>query len=203
MPTTTTHKVQTQARRPRIAVTLGDQAGIGPELIAKLLNNPANHERADIVLLADHSEFESALSDAGGLSVNVTPDVAGPQNIQILDDNTASSFPCIKGDISKINGARCLYQLRRALKMVQSGDIDGIVFAPLNKSSLKLAGMTEEDELRWFAKQLDHKKTTSEVNIAGSLWTGRVTSHIALSQVAERINQKNVLRSIELLHRLR
>ena len=203
MPTTTTHKVQTQARRPRIAVTLGDQAGIGPELIAKLLNNPANHERADIVLLADHSEFESALSDAGGLSVNVTPDAAGPQNIQILDDNTACQYPCIRGDISKINGGRCLYQLKRALKMVQSGDIDSIAFAPLNKSSLKLAGMTEEDELRWFAKQLNHEGTTSEINIAGPLWTGRVTSHIALGQVAERINQESVSKSIELVHKLR
>lgn len=87
--------------------------------------------------------------------------------------------------------------------MVQSGDIDAIVFAPLNKSSLKLAGMTEEDELRWFAKQLNHDGTTSEINIAGPLWTGRVTSHIALGQVAERINQKSVSKSIELLHRLR
>lgn len=96
-----------------------------------------------------------------------------------------------------------MYQLKRALKMVQSAEIDAIVFAPLNKSSLKLAGMTEEDELRWFAKQLNHEGTTSEINIAGPLWTGRVTSHIALGQVAERINQKSVSRSIELLHRLR
>jgi 4-hydroxy-L-threonine phosphate dehydrogenase PdxA len=203
MPATINITQQRQARRPRIAVTLGDQAGIGPELIAKLLNNPANRQRADIVLLADNSEFQSALSDAGDLRVNVTPEPAGPHNIQILDDNTASQYSCIKGDISKINGGRCLYQLRRALSMVQSGDIDAIVFAPLNKSSLKLAGMTEEDELPWFAKRLSYEDTTSEINIAGPLWTGRVTSHIALGQVAERINQNSVLKSIELLHRLR
>jgi 4-hydroxy-L-threonine phosphate dehydrogenase PdxA len=203
MPAATKITQQKQARRPRIAVTLGDQAGIGPELAAKLLNNPANRQRADIVLLADNSEFQSALSDAGGLRVSATSDSAGPQNIQILDDNTASQYPCIKGDISKVNGGRCLYQLKRALKMVQSGEIDGIVFAPLNKSSLKLAGMTEEDELRWFAKQLNHEGTTSEINIAGPLWTGRVTSHIALGQVAERINQKSVSKSIDLLHKLR
>ena len=203
MPATINVTQQRQARRPRIAVTLGDQAGIGPELVAKLLNKPANRQRADIVLLADDSEFHSALSDAGGLDVSVTPDSPGPHNIQILDDNTAYRYPCIKGDISKINGARCLYQLKRSLKMVQSGDIDAIVFAPLNKSSLKLAGMTEEDELRWFAKQLSYEGTTSEINIAGPLWTGRVTSHIALGQVAERINQKSVSKSIELLHKLR
>ena len=71
MPATINVTQQRQARRPRIAVTLGDQAGIGPELVAKLLNNPANRQRADIVLLADDSEFRSALSDAGGLDIRV------------------------------------------------------------------------------------------------------------------------------------
>lgn len=203
MPATIEKMQQRRNRRPRIAVTLGDQAGIGPELIAKLLNNLANHQRADIVLLADNSEFQSALSDAGGLRVSVTSDAPGPHNIQILDDHTASQYPCTKGEVSTTNGGRCLYQLKRALRMVQAGDIDGIVFAPLNKSSLKMAGMVEEDELRWFAKQLSFEGTTSEINIAGSLWTGRVTSHIALGQVAERISQKSVSMSIELLHKLR
>lgn len=203
MPATVKTLQQKDIRRPRIAVTLGDQAGIGPELIAKLLNNPANRNRADIVLLADNCEFQSGLSDAGGLDVSVSPNAPGPQNIQILDDNTASRWSSAKSEVSKSNGARCLYQLKRALKLVQAGEIDGIVFAPLNKSSLKLAGMTEEDELRWFAKQLEFKGTTSEINIAGPLWTGRVTSHIGLGEVAKRINQKSVTNAIELLNRLR
>lgn len=194
---------QTQIHRPRIAVTLGDPAGIGPELIAKLLNNHANHQRADIVLLADNVELQSALSDAGGLNVAVSLDAPGPHNIQILEDKTASHHPLAKGEISIAGGARCLHQLKRALKMVQAGEIDGIVFAPLNKSSLKLAGMTEEDELRWFAKQLNFQGTTSEINIAGPLWTGRVTSHIPLGEVADRITQKSVSNAIELLNRLR
>lgn len=88
--------------------------------------------------------------------------------------------------------------------MAQAGDIDAIVFAPLNKSSLKLAGMTEEDELRWFAKQLEFQGTTSEINTAGSsLWTARVTSRIGIEKVAALITKENVLEAIKLLHRLR
>lgn len=183
----------TQPRRPRIAVTLGDPAGIGPELIAKLLSNLENSKKADIVLLADRSELDSATADAG---------VSLPE-IKALDDNTAAQFPTVRGQVSKAGGARCIYQFRRALKMAQDGEIDAIVFAPLNKSSLKLAGMTEEDELRWFAKQLDFTGTTSEINIAGSLWTARVTSHIGIENVAALITKENTLKAIELLHRLR
>ncbi|KAL4923606.1 pyridoxal phosphate PdxA-domain-containing protein [Aspergillus undulatus] len=192
-------------RRPRIAVTLGDPSGIGGEVIAKLLSNPANSERADIVLLADLSELDSARLDAGGVKVTISPESSGDaaHGIQILDDNSANQYPYTMGEVSQASGARSIHQLKRALKLVQAGEIDAIVFAPLNKSSLKLAGMTEEDELRWFANQLDFKGATSEINIAGQLWTARVTSHIGIEEVAQRITKESTLKAIELLHRLR
>lgn len=190
-------------RRPRIAVTLGDPSGIGPELIAKLLSNPANRQRADVVLLADEAEFQSAIADAGGVHVAMSPGTAGLHGIQVFDDNSAAQYPSTRGEVSKASGARSIHQLKRALKLVQAGEIDAIVFAPLNKSSLKLAGMTEEDELRWFANQLDLKDATSEINIAGPLWTSRVTSHVGVEEVAQRITKESTLKAIELLHRLR
>ncbi|EMR66292.1 putative 4-hydroxythreonine-4-phosphate dehydrogenase protein [Eutypa lata UCREL1] len=192
-----------QPRRARIAVTLGDSAGVGPELIAKLLSNPTNVERADIVLLADRSELDSAIADAGGVHVPASDDPAGPHNVQVLDDNTASQYQSIRSEVTEASGARSIYQLKRALQLVKAGQIDAIVFGPLNKSSLKKAGMTEEDELRWFANQLEFTGTTSEINIAGPLWTARVTSHIGIEEVAQRVSKDSTLKAIELLHRLR
>lgn len=189
-------------RRPRIALVLGDPSGIGPELGAKLLSVPSNRQRADIVLLADDCELQSAIQDAGGVHVEVSA-TAGPHGIQVLDDNTAAAYQTTRGEVSRDSGARCIHQLKRALKMAQAGEIDAIVFTPLNKSSLKAAGMTEEDELRWFANQLNFKGTTSEINIAGPLWTGRVTSHIGVEEVAQRVTMESTFRAIELLHRLR
>ncbi|OAA60325.1 pdxA protein product [Niveomyces insectorum RCEF 264] len=177
-------------RRVRIAVVLGDAAGIGPELIAKLISNPANTQRADIVLLADRCELDAAIVDAAGAHVLLADDgkLAGPTGAQLLEDGTATQFgPIPRQEVSRAAGARCLHQLKRALALVQAGDVDAILFGPLNKTSLKLAGMTEEDELRWFAKQLEFHGRTSEINIAGSLWTARVTSHIGLEAVAARI----------------
>lgn len=188
-------------RRPRIALTLGDAAGIGPELSAKLLSDPKNVEKADIFVLADRSELDTAISDAHGVDVPVT-DIAGPAGVQILADGTASSEPLRASEVSKEGGERCMYQLKRGLELYRTGKIDAIVFAPLNKSSLKKAGMTEEDELRWFANQLDFKGTTSEINIA-SLWTARVTSHVGVEKVAALVTEESTLKAIELLDRLR
>lgn len=191
-----------QNPRPRIAITLGDPAGIGPELIAKLLSIPENLEKADIFVLADRSELDAAIADAGGVKIPIS-DVAGPGAVQVLDDNTAPSEPFARAEVSKKSGQRCMHQLQRGLDLAQAGKIDGMVFGPLNKTCLKMAGMTEEDELRWFAKQLSFKGTTSEINIAGPLWTARVTSHVGLEKVAAMITKESTIKAIELLNRLR
>lgn len=192
----------TSSRRPRIAVTFGDPAGIGPELTAKLLSNNANLEKADILVLADHSELDAACADAGGVSIPLS-DTAGPGGVQLLDDQSAPKAALERAKESKECGERCLHQFRRGLHLAREGKINAIVFAPLNKTSLKLAGMKDEDELRWFAKQLGFGGTTSEINIAGPLWTARVTSHVGIEKVAAMITKDSTLKAIELLHRLR
>ncbi|KAG6357406.1 hypothetical protein INS49_013283 [Diaporthe citri] len=192
-----------QDRRPRVAVTLGDPAGIGPEIIAKLLSNTKNTQNADIFLLADQSDLDGAIKAAGGVKVPLSP-TAGPGGVQLLDDMSASSFGTIPAEqASKAAGQRTIHQLRRAVELAQNGQVDAIVFAPLNKSSLKAAGMHEEDELRWFAKQLSFTGTTSEINICGELWTARVTSHVGIEKVAGLVTEEATLKAVELLHRLR
>lgn len=184
--------------RPRIALTLGDPAGIGPELAAKTLSRPGVLDRAEVYVLADRSEVEQAFAHAG-LPMVAAGDPA-PGRITIVDDGTAPATAAVTGEVSQAAGERALHQLTRAVKMAREGKVGAIVFAPLNKTSLHLAGMAEEDELRWFAKQLDFDGTTSELNVLGDLWTARVTSHVPLSAVAERITADNVTAAIRLLH---
>lgn len=83
--------------------------------------------------------------------------------------------------------------------MAREGDVDAIVFMPLNKTSLHMAGMEEEDELRWFAKELGHTGPTSELNILDGLWTARVTSHIGIKDVASSVTAETVEAAIQLL----
>lgn len=188
------------AVRPRIALTLGDPAGIGPELAAKLLANPANLEAAEIYVLADRAELDAAAAVIG--ATIPLSDEPGPGVATLLDDDSAGGIEIPLKESSKEAGDRVLHQLRRAVALSNEGKIDAIVFTPLNKTSLHLAGMTEEDELRWFAKQLGWDGTTSEINIIPGIWTSRVTSHIGVKDVAARIKAPAVTNAIRLLHEL-
>lgn len=186
--------------RPKIALTLGDPAGVGPELAAKLLADPRNSAAAEIYVLADRAELDAAAAVAGvEIPLAAVPE---PGAVTLLDDHSAPAEPIPVREVSEAAGARTLHQLRRAVLMASAGEVRGIVFTPLNKTSLHMAGMHEEDELRWFAKELGYEGTTSEINIIDGLWTARVTSHISMKEVAERVTAPNVTAAIELLHSL-
>jgi len=146
----------------QIAITPGDPAGIGPELVDRLLAQPALLGGAQVRLVS------------GGTA-------AGP---------TAGAVP--PGRPSEEGGAAALADLREALRLAAAGEVDAVVFAPLNKSSLHLAGMREPDELQWMEGVLG-VRGASEVNVLPELTTSRVTSHVALSEVAAGVTREVVV----------
>ncbi|WP_213815722.1 4-hydroxythreonine-4-phosphate dehydrogenase PdxA [Glaciihabitans sp. dw_435] len=186
------------ARRPRIALTLGDPAGVGPELAAKLLARPGTLESAEVYVLADAAELDRAAATAG-VTIPLS-DEPKPGFATLLDDNSYPEIPIPIREVSKEAGERAMHQLSRALDLANAGKVDAIVFTPLNKTSLKLAGMHHEDELRWFAQELGATGVTSELNVLDEITTARVTSHIPLSEVAALIKAPAVTAAIELLN---
>ena len=92
-----------------------------------------------------------------------------------------------------------LAALRAALDLARAGQADAICFAPLNKAALRAGGMAEEDELRWFAKELGHHGACGEFNVLDTLWTSRVTSHVPLRDVADLLSAEKVAEAIGML----
>ena len=184
-----------QTEKPRVAVTLGDPAGIGPELVARLLADPSTTETADIVLISDEQELADAQADAG-----VEFSYGEPGRPRLHDNGAARPGTFERKVATEAGGRWAMSNLRVALEMADAGDVDAILFAPLNKSSLHLAGMREKDELRWFETLLGAEAYTCELNVLPTLWTARVTSHVSIAEVAAGITRENVLGAGRLLH---
>ncbi len=188
---------------PRIAMVLGDPAGIGPEITAKLLADAANLAKAQLLLVADRAEVEEGARIAGvQLPYTVVNDPASlaPGRIALLDTRGGATVPFERQQATANGGRYALDTLRTCLDLAQRGAIDAICFAPLNKSSLHAAQMGHNDELHWFAEVLGYQGATSEFNVCDGLWTCRVTSHIALKDVAAQITVPAVVGAIRLIH---
>jgi 4-hydroxythreonine-4-phosphate dehydrogenase len=185
--------------KPRIAFSPGDPNGIGPEIAARLLSRPANLERAEIVVYADPATIAAGERAAGVRAlVSATP-VPGQATLHAM--SLGGEGAITPGRATEAGGRAALASLTAAVDAARRGDVQGIVFAPLNKHALRLAGMTHEDELRWMADRLGVHGFTSEFNITGELWTSRVTSHVPLREVADAITGAGVIDAVRIVHR--
>lgn len=182
-------------------MVLGDPAGIGPELIARLLADPATCEQADILLIADRDEWRRGMQVAGvELSLEETDVAAFAEGAPRLYQWQLPEKPAFqRGVATAEGGCYSLGTLALALELAQAGQADAILFGPLNKSSLHAAGMAHNDELHWFAEQLDYHGNFCEFNVLDGLWTSRVTSHVALKDVPAMITQPSVGAAIDLI----
>ena len=191
------------ARKPRLAVLLGDPAGVGPEMGVKLLARAANREAADLLLIAPRSALANGERIAGMRLAVV--EVASPDAIRseagriahlVLPEPAADAPP---GECSVAAGQVALQALTAATDLARAGTVQGIVFAPLNKHSLRMAGMQEEDELRYMQGRFGVTGFTCEFNITDGLWTSRVTSHVPLREVADLITEEAVRDAVHII----
>ena len=190
--------------RPRIAVTPGDPNGIGPEILAKLLAQPANFDRADVLIIGDEAVVAAGARVAG---VEIAPVRCrrealrferGRPSLLALDAITADAIT--PGHATLAGGRAALGALTEAAAAARRNDVDAIVFAPLNKHALRLAGLAQEDELRYLQEFFGIQGFVSEFNITGALWTSRVTSHVPLRDVADAITEQGVMDAVRIVH---
>jgi 4-hydroxy-L-threonine phosphate dehydrogenase PdxA len=163
---------------PRIALFTGDPAGIGPELVAKLLADPATQAVAHVQVITERAQSASF----GGARLHEWSGFDAP--------------PMEPGVVSAAAGRFMLAALTEGARLVSAGQADALCFAPLNKGALRAGGMHQEDEMRWFADLLRHTGPCGELNVLDNLWTSRVTSHVPLRDVSGLLTPDKVAQAI-------
>jgi len=194
--------------RPVVALTLGDPAGIGPELVARLLSRPDVPRQANIVLVGDPWLWEQGQRVAGVrvatrpvedfAEVRARPDADVPA---FLPMNTVDPVDVIVGTARAAGGKSVLQVLDRCMTAAMDGEIDAICFAPLNKHAMKLGGLRHEDELHHFAEYLGVTTYFCEFNTMDALWTSRISSHIPIKDVPRYIDKDRIKDATRLIHR--
>ncbi|MDR5799659.1 4-hydroxythreonine-4-phosphate dehydrogenase PdxA [Caballeronia sp. LP006] len=191
--------------KPRIAVLLGDPAGIGPELIARLVARPENRKRADLLIIGDRRELDRGMEIARQrfdyTVVNDEAAAARDTDVPSLIDFRLPDDAPYEPAVSTERGGRySLEAFKQALQLTRANRTNAMLFAPVNKTSLHMAGMDTNDEMEWFAHQLDYAGAFCEFNVLDELWTSRVTSHIALKDVSARLSDERIVGAVQLIH---
>jgi 4-hydroxythreonine-4-phosphate dehydrogenase len=172
----------------RIGLVLGDAAGVGAELVARLLDGLSLEELGRITVIGDARQLAAGARIAG---------VRLPE-VSLRDQANADPAAIPLGSASAASGRAALDNFSAALDLAREGFIDAVCFTPLNKQALRLAGNRFEDELRFAADFLGWPGPVGEFNILGRLWNARVTSHVPLSQVASLLSEARIVDALVL-----
>jgi len=189
-------------RKPLIGLVQGDPAGIGSELMVKLLLDSDVRDRADIAIIGAPSVIERGESIVGETIERVH--VAEFDRSQVglslqhidLDIEGIEKVPL--AEVSAAGGKSSLDGLSLAFGLSKSGLIDGVCFMPFNKESMHKGGNPFMDEIGFARDFFGIDTAASEFNIAHGMWNGRVTSHVAMKDVAGMLSEDRICQSIEL-----
>lgn len=186
----------------RIALAIGDAAGVGPELATKLLSH-AEMQDKDILVLGDASVLRMGAEQAGvvlDLPVIAAGALAAtpPAGRVMVDLANCPAADVVLGQSSAQTGAACLQNFAAALKLAQAGLADATMFTPFNKHSMRLARPTYVDEIGFIDAMLQSPRSGREFNVLEEVWNARVTSHIPLRKVADTLTTQRILDSLRL-----
>ncbi len=134
--------------RPLLAITIGDPAGIGPEVVLKALRHPKVYARPRPLVIGDRPALERAASwiDATTIVFDVVSDVdAGRYDadvVTMLDLQNAPPDGYAIGKVSSEAGRAAVEYVFRACDLALETKVDAVVMAPLNKAAMHATGFT-------------------------------------------------------------
>jgi 4-hydroxythreonine-4-phosphate dehydrogenase len=181
---------------------MGDPAGVGPELVAKIVDDGSLTRCCTPIIIGDLRVFEQGCRFSGvqssvsviGSSEELT---IGATKLSLFDLRNIAPENFEIGKPSAVCGKYAEDTVLEACDLVKNGAVDGIVFAPFNKASLKMGGCEASSVTALCGKQFG-VPYTCEMSVAGNLWTTRVTSHVPISKVTEGITSERVAMAIDL-----
>jgi 4-hydroxythreonine-4-phosphate dehydrogenase len=175
---------------PRLALTVGDPAGIGPEIVLKAL---AAEERPKVPVIV-YGPMDSLLDRARRFGLRL------PQDLGARVVDVAAQAPVTLGRSSPVAGRVAAEAALRAARDALDGRVDAVVTAPLNKESLHAAGYSWPGHTEMLAEAAG-TRDVAMMFVGGGLRVALLTIHRSLRSVPDALTREEVLRVARLVHR--
>jgi len=187
--------------RPLIGVTVGDPAGVGPEIVIKALQDGGVREQVRSVVYADRACLQQTVEMLGvELELNeVVSPADGQDETGVVDFIEVGSLegPIAYGQISAEGGQAGYAYLDRAIDAALAGEVVGLATAPLNKESLQAGKVPFIDHTAVLKSRAAHRKAMTLFVVRG-LRIFFLTRHISFREIADAITGEGILEALPL-----
>ena len=190
--------------KPLLGITMGDPAGIGPEVVAKALAERALRRLCRPIVIGSFAVMQQAVRNLK-LKMNVIRveghETAPPRSnhLAVLDplDHPIGRF--VRGVAAPETGAASVMFIKKAVDLAQLGCIDGIVTAPINKEAINMAGCHYPGHTELLA-DLTGAKESGMMIVGGPLRVMFATTHVAIRDLPSHLTQVGIEKAIRLAH---
>jgi len=183
--------------RPRIAITAGEPAGIGPDLCVMLAHKPIP---AELVIIADEAVLHQRAKQLG-IIINTTAPLdnvhQGNGSLSVLHQATAE--PVMAGKLNPVNSQYVLNTLITATDGCSHGRFDAMVTAPVHKGVINQANIAFTGHTEFLAEHT-HTPQVVMMLVGGGLRVALATTHLPLNQVSQAISKDSLETTIRILH---
>jgi 4-phospho-D-threonate 3-dehydrogenase / 4-phospho-D-erythronate 3-dehydrogenase len=191
--------------RPVLGITMGDPAGVGPEIIVRAAAEPHVIETARLCVIGSADVMREALALVGSRLVMHPVRSFGEcewreGNLEVLDLGNVDVAALPRGQVSPEGGRAAYDYVETAVGLATAGQIDAVVTAPINKEALAAAGRQHTGHTEILA-DLSGTRDFAMLLMGKDLNVIHVTTHVALRRVPDLVTRERVLRTIRLAHR--
>lgn len=181
-----------------IGITMGDPAGIGPEIAIKALNKAALYDRCKPLLIGDKSVLNHYLEKHPDLNLTVNV-VNKPSEgkytfgtIDLVDLGIVDMQNLPIGEVSKVGGNAAFQYVKKVIELALAKEVDATVTNPLNKEAMNAAGHHYAGHTEIYADLTGTEKYTMML-ADGNLRVVHVSTHVSLREACDRATKERVL----------
>ena len=191
-------------KHPILAITMGDAAGIGPEIAAKTFANDALYDRCRPLLIGNADIMHRALKVVGiQLDINPVEAVEAalfkPGTIDIFHIDVENPLDIAFGEVSAKAGDLAFKSVKKAIDLALAKEVDGTVTGPIHKGAINAAGHHFSGHTEIYAHYTDTKKYAMLL-ADEELKVIHVSTHVSLRQACDLVKKDRILDVIHLMH---
>ncbi|TET94704.1 MAG: 4-hydroxythreonine-4-phosphate dehydrogenase PdxA [Desulfobacteraceae bacterium] len=189
---------------PLITITMGDPAGIGPEIILKTLLRDDIYKVCSPIVLGDIDVLKMVSKKIGSLSFNViaTPSqvTGNPGLVDVISVSNLKRDSFIPGQPTVDGGKAMVDYIVKAVDLDKDDQVSAMVTCPINKELMRRAGYRFDGHTELLAK-LTNTKDYVMMLVGDRLRVSLVTIHCTLKEVPQRLNKGLILKTIKITYR--
>ena len=186
-------------KNPRIAISIGDFNGIGPEIILKSLSQIDSDKSTPVIVAPEEIIKQASESLSLPLVFHVASDETEIQdesiNILLIKSERIDYTP---GVLTAQSGFMAMKSIEKCIELCTSGVADAMVTAPISKEAINLAGYKIPGHTEFLAYQTNTDSVLMML-VSGNLRVALVTAHTPIRQVAQSITQSLIRTKLEIL----